>query len=205
MAEAAETAGAGPAGRFARLPLTGQFLLAGGVVMLAALVVTGYWVTRRIEAAVVTNTASATALYVDSFIAPLGVELASRQGLSDATRRALERAWAFWVGDGSRGDALSAEQVALIDELLAPSATLRRFLRRDVEDDRQRQAVLDRTARIERLDLGIEFDAGRGEPLQAHHRGAADGVEDAVVDGHGGLPGRGRAECTAGRVARWWA
>jgi hypothetical protein len=62
------------------------------------------------------------------------------EALSDAahTRRALERAWAFWVGDGSRGDALSAAQVALIDELLAPSATLRRFLRRDVEDDRQR-------------------------------------------------------------------
>ena len=85
---------AGLAARFARLPLTGQFLLAGGIVMLGALVVTASWVTDRIEASVVANTASATALYVDSFVAPLSQELASGRTLSDAARQALDGSFA---------------------------------------------------------------------------------------------------------------
>src|SRR5690606_18220271 len=52
--------------------------------------------------------------------------------------------------------------------------------------DRQCQAVLDRAAGIERLDLGVEVHAVGSEPVQPDHRGAADRVEDAVVN-HGGL------------------
>lgn len=53
---------------FSSLSLTAQFLLAGGLVMLVAMLVSGVWITRRIEAAVVQNTASATALYVELFL-----------------------------------------------------------------------------------------------------------------------------------------
>ena len=54
-----------------------------------------------------------------------------------------------------------------------------------VQDDGQCQAVLDRAAGIERFDLRIERDVRRGDAVQFHHRGAADGVEDAVVECHG--------------------
>ena len=87
------------AARFARLPLTGQFLLAGGVVMLGALLVTGRWITERIEASAVANTATATALYVDSFVAPLSQDLATRDDLTDAARQALD---ASFAGGGFR-------------------------------------------------------------------------------------------------------
>ena len=68
--EAVAQAAARLRARFARLPLVLQFLVAGGVVMLAALLVIGSWITERIEQSVVDNTASATALYVEAFISP---------------------------------------------------------------------------------------------------------------------------------------
>ena len=52
------------------LPLLVQFLAAGAAVMLAAMLVIGAWITGRIEAAVVSNTASAGALYLESFVSP---------------------------------------------------------------------------------------------------------------------------------------
>lgn len=75
---------------FGRLPLTTRFLVAGGIVMLGALLVTGRWVTDRIEASVVANTASATALYVDSIVAPQSQGLASGQPPDAAARRRLD-------------------------------------------------------------------------------------------------------------------
>lgn len=70
-------------------PLVLQFLAAGGVVMLAAMLIIGTWITRRIEQSVVDNSASSTALYVESFISPLSQELAERDTLSEPARRAL--------------------------------------------------------------------------------------------------------------------
>lgn len=95
-----DAGGTGLAARFARLSLTGQFLLAGGVVMLAALFVTGRWITERIEASVVANTANATALYVDSFVTPISQDLAAGDTLSDAARQALDAS--FQGGFGER-------------------------------------------------------------------------------------------------------
>ena len=57
---------------------------------------------------------------------------------AERTRGSLERAWAWWVGDGTRGQPLDAKTMARIDEYLAPIATLRRFLRHDIADDRDR-------------------------------------------------------------------
>jgi len=53
------------------LSLARQFALAGGVVMLVATGLVGWFVAGRIEEVVVRNTANATALYMESFVAPL--------------------------------------------------------------------------------------------------------------------------------------
>ncbi len=60
--------------------------------------------------------------------------------LSDAaqTRKALDRIWAFWTGDGSQGRPLAAPQVEAIEVFLAPSAMIRRLVRRDVDDAKER-------------------------------------------------------------------
>lgn len=76
--------------RFNALPLTAQFLLAGGLVMLAAMLVTGLWITRRIEAAVVQNTASATVLYVELFLSAPSRELGAANSLSPEARAELD-------------------------------------------------------------------------------------------------------------------
>ena len=57
-------------------------------------------------------------------------------------------------------------------------------------DDRQREAILHRAARIEGFDLRVARHVLRREAVQADHRGAADGIEDAVVD-HRETPGVG--------------
>ena len=82
-----------PAGWFQgwrTLPLLVQFLVAGGAVMLAAMLVIGAWITGRIEDSVVSNTASAGALYLESFVSPLSQELAANDQLSEPAIRALE-------------------------------------------------------------------------------------------------------------------
>ena len=72
------------------LPLVHRFGLAGAVVMLAAMLTVGVWTTRRIERSVIDNTASATALYMESFIAPLSQELSRQDILSEPAIRALD-------------------------------------------------------------------------------------------------------------------
>jgi hypothetical protein len=57
---------------------------------------------------------------------------------SAAARQAIERAYAYWVGDGTRGRAPGAEGMHRVDEYLAPTATLRRLLRHDVEANKDR-------------------------------------------------------------------
>lgn len=58
-------------------------------MLIAAATVVGTWVERRIEDAVVRNTANATALYMDSFISPLSQDLAQPDGLSTGALQAL--------------------------------------------------------------------------------------------------------------------
>lgn len=71
------------------LSLARQFALAGGVVMLAATLLVGWFVSGRIEDVVVRNTANATALYMESFVAPLTQDLAQSDNLSDASRDSI--------------------------------------------------------------------------------------------------------------------
>jgi hypothetical protein len=95
--------------------------------------------------------------------------------LADAatTRRAIERAFDFWVGDGTRGHPLDDRQLALIDEFLAPTVTVHRLLRRDVDDDRAR-LVRASNAQLtvlnhnrSKLRLEIVGPAGSGKSLVA--------------------------------------
>ena len=70
--------------------LSRRFALAGGGVMLLAMLVIGSFVSQRIEQSVIDNTASATALFMDSFIAPLAQELETADTLSIGPIRAIE-------------------------------------------------------------------------------------------------------------------
>ncbi|MCB1356937.1 MAG: two-component sensor histidine kinase [Maritimibacter sp.] len=74
------------------LPL--QFLLAGAVVMVLAMLSVGLWVATRIEQGVVQSSAVAAADYVEAFIAPLGEDFAKGPPLAEPARRALEEAFA---------------------------------------------------------------------------------------------------------------
>ena len=108
---------------WSELSLAGQFAVAGGVVLATAAVVAGFFVSGRIEDAVVRNTASATALYMDSFVAPLTQELATGPTLSDRSRAEIARLLAetalgqrvvsfkIWRQDGLVVDASNAALV----------------------------------------------------------------------------------------------
>jgi signal transduction histidine kinase len=77
------------ASRWSGWSLSRQFALAGGLVMLFSMLAVGRWVTSRIETNVVQNTVSSTALFMDSFIAPLAQELENTDTLSIGPIRAL--------------------------------------------------------------------------------------------------------------------
>ncbi len=79
----------GLVGFWRELSLVGRFALAGGAVMLAAMLVVGGWITARIERAVIDNTAAATALYMESMISPITQELAETDVLSEPAQQAL--------------------------------------------------------------------------------------------------------------------
>jgi hypothetical protein len=70
--------------------LAERFALTGGFVMLLGMAAIGSWVASRIEEGVTRNTANATALYVESVIAPLSQELTRPDGLSASAARALD-------------------------------------------------------------------------------------------------------------------
>ena len=72
------------------LTLSQRFALTGGAVMTMSMLVIGTWVTSVISDRVVENTAAATALFMDSFVAPLAQELDTADILSIGPTRALE-------------------------------------------------------------------------------------------------------------------
>jgi signal transduction histidine kinase len=88
--------------RWATPSLAQQFLLLGGLVSLVAMTIVGAFVTSLIEAAVTRNSAAATALYVDSVIAPLLPDMQTSDDLSDSVKRALDET----LGQGALGKRL---------------------------------------------------------------------------------------------------
>ena len=81
--------GDGSPARQPRFSLAQRFAIAGSIVMLGGVVAIGGWVSNRIEAGVVDNTATATALYMESVIAPLSQELQRSDVLSKGAQQAL--------------------------------------------------------------------------------------------------------------------
>lgn len=73
------------AARFARLTLVAQFALVGSLVALAGMALTGNWVATAIQTGVVRNSAISSAVYMESFIAPLSQELVDNIHFQPAT------------------------------------------------------------------------------------------------------------------------
>lgn len=116
--------------RWQRLTLPGQFILAGAAVMVLATVAVEYWVSKRIEDAVVENSAVTAALFMDNFVSPLSQELAETETLSQPARQALaevfdgtpigERvvSYKIWSIDGR---VIHASDPSIIGQVFVPS------------------------------------------------------------------------------------
>ncbi|APE45254.1 hypothetical protein BOO69_02810 [Sulfitobacter alexandrii] len=90
----AASRGAGLAAPLARWlaawPLHHRFAMVGSFVTLVGMAVIGSLVSTSIESSVVRNSAISSAVYMESFIAPMSQELASSQRLSDGTVARME-------------------------------------------------------------------------------------------------------------------
>lgn len=75
--------------RWTQLTLPVQFLLAGAVVMLAAMTIAGHWVSTSIRAIAVQNAAANAAVFVENFVAPISQELALSDHLSEGSKQKL--------------------------------------------------------------------------------------------------------------------
>ncbi|OAP36740.1 histidine kinase [Sinorhizobium glycinis] len=115
-------------------PLAKQFLTAGGIVAVSAMLVVGAFVTSLIEDAVTRNSAATTALYVDSVIAPLLPDMQTTEVLDDAVSRALDEtlgqgalgnrvlAFRLWRSDGT---ILYANEEDMVGKRFTPSPELK--------------------------------------------------------------------------------
>lgn len=70
---------------FAGLPLHWRFALVGSIVSFLGMLIVGNLVTASIETGVVRNSAISSAVYMESFSAPMSQELAGSDGLSPDT------------------------------------------------------------------------------------------------------------------------
>ncbi len=95
------------AAQFRRGSLAAQFLAAGSVVSIVALLLIGILVTTLIERAVIRNAATTTALYVDSVIAPLLPDMQDNAPLTVPVARALDET----LGQGALGSRLVSMRI----------------------------------------------------------------------------------------------
>ncbi|MCM2475501.1 sensor histidine kinase [Rhizobium sp. CG5] len=118
--------------------LARQFVLAAAGVLLFGMSMIGFWVSGRIEDSVIHNAAAATALYVDSIIAPLTQELAKSNTLGEGARVALTEtlsqgvlrekliAFKIWKPDGtivfSNEDGAIGKRFEMTDGLVTAKA-----------------------------------------------------------------------------------
>jgi signal transduction histidine kinase len=145
-------------GRWNSLSLATQFLVAGGLVSLVAMAVVGAVITKVIEVAVTRNAAAATALYVDSVIAPILPDMRRSEILSDPVTHALDETLAqgalgrrllsfrLWRSDGT---VLYSKRKALTGKRFDPNPNLGKAFggtlvaRFDRVDDEESQAERD--------------------------------------------------------------
>lgn len=79
--------------------LASQFFVAGGLISIAAMFLVGILVTHLIEEAVIHNSGAATALYVDSVVAPLLPDMQRESLLDEGSAQALDET----LGQGALG------------------------------------------------------------------------------------------------------
>lgn len=115
--------------------LARQFFVAGGAVALVAIALVGAFVTNLIEGTVTRNSAAATALYVDSIIAPILPDLKTALALDETVERALDEtlsqgtlgqrliSFRLWRKDGT---VLYSNDKALMGRRFAPNGDLQR-------------------------------------------------------------------------------
>ncbi|NNK77807.1 MAG: two-component sensor histidine kinase [Litoreibacter sp.] len=144
-------------------PLTRRFMLVGGLVMSAAAIILGSWVTFRIERGVVENSATSAALYMESFISPVSHEFADGEQLSDPSRAALRKiflqsalgervvSYKIW---GAGGEIIEASNQGLVGQVF------------ELSDDQQAAWTGDIAVSFEDLkDVEDEGEAALGIPL----------------------------------------
>jgi signal transduction histidine kinase len=130
--------------RWERLSLATRFALAAAAVLLPAALAIGAFVASRIEEAVVRNSANATAIFMESVIAPISQQLATQDTLSPGARRALEEifgntplgervvSYKFWREDGTL---IWAENQAIVGQRFELTDDLRRAWGGEVRAD----------------------------------------------------------------------
>ncbi|CAN7307993.1 sensor histidine kinase [Rhizobium leguminosarum] len=137
--------------------LASQFFIAGGLISIAAMVVVGFFVSHLIDETVIHNSGAATALYVDSVIAPLLPDMQTESLLDDASAQALDEtlgqgalgkrlvSFKLWRGDGTilyaNEKALVGRKFAVSDKLqraFAGSLVARYEIASDPESDKER-------------------------------------------------------------------
>ena len=89
-------------GRSAPQSLAAQFMIAGGLVSFVTMTLVGAVVANVIEDGVTRNAAAATALYVDSVIAPILPDMQKSEFLTEPVRHALDET----LGQGALGKRL---------------------------------------------------------------------------------------------------
>ena len=118
-----------------------QFFLAGGLVSIAAMALVGLVVTHLIEEAVIHNSGAATALYVDSVVAPLLPDMQTAAVLDEVSARALDEtlgqgalgarlvSFRLWRGDGT---ILYSNRKALVGKVFPLNDKLKRAFARNL-------------------------------------------------------------------------
>jgi signal transduction histidine kinase len=172
------------------LSLSQRFAAAGGLVMLLAMASIGWWVTARIEQNVIESTATATALYMDSFIAPLAQELETADTLSIGPIRAIEElltdsplgerivAVKIWKPDGRvaySGDPALVGQTFPLSPALASALKGTIVAELDHLDDEENRA--DRARNVPLLEIYSPLR----EAFSGHILGAVEFYEDAAA------------------------
>ncbi|MBY5819549.1 sensor histidine kinase [Rhizobium leguminosarum] len=137
--------------------LASQFFIAGGLISIAAMFVVGFFVSHLIEETVIHNSGAATALYVDSVIAPLLPNMQTESLLDEASAQALDEtlgqgalgkrlvSFKLWRSDGtilySNEKELVGRTFAVSDKLqraFAGSLVARYQIASDPESDKER-------------------------------------------------------------------
>lgn len=152
--------------RWQNLSPVRQFLAFGSTVLILGMAIIGFWVGHKIEEGVTKNTASATALYLDSFVAPLVQELADDSALSAKTATALDAKFSnaefrrrilsvkIWTSDGH---IIYATSKNLIGKKFEPSVALKAawsgIISTELDDVSDDEATQERAAGIALLEV----------------------------------------------------